>query len=164
MSEHLEERIEAVAKAGLQLFADEFEDHTGRLNVVTLYATDGHDYSHLKEHLSEEAEVLEDDLFFLNSPLTIKNETVALVRLEHPDGEHSQIGECDFALDDWLEFETKNKKKKWVEIIDEEEFHMVRFTDPEKDVILVFTNPPVSISESVEIVDEDADGVNEDYE
>lgn len=166
MTNHLEERIEEIALAGFELFAEEFEDHTGRLNVVTIYAKDDTDYQLLKTQLNEEGEMLEDDFYILSSPLTIKHEIIALIRLLHLESEHIQIGECDFALDNWLEFESQNKKKKWVEIFDEEEFHMIRYADPVKSVFLAFTNPPVSVEESESILDDDADGVesDEDYE
>jgi hypothetical protein len=158
MSEHLEERIEQVVRAGLEVFNEEFEDFTARLNVITIYANDTQDYKHLKEHLDEEAQKLDEDFYTLNIPLTVASETIALVRLAQSDGEQIQIGECDFALDEWLAFESKHKKKKWIQIDEGDDFHVITYADPEKDVVLAFTNPPIIHEEEEEILyDDDAD-------
>ncbi len=157
MDEHLFERLESVAKAGLQLFADEFETHIGRLNVITLFAADAHDFQHMAEHLDDEGEKLPDNFYVLNEPLVIANEIIAIVRISAPEDDHKHIGECDFALDDWLSFENTYKKKKWIEVFDEEDFHTISYDNPEANVVLAFTNPPLTIEDPEEgLEDEDA--------
>jgi len=84
----------------------------------------------------------------LTGPLfQIHIDTVAgklqLLKIRKPDEKRKELGDADFTVSNYFEFKEKYLNKEEFNLIVRKGFEMIELIDPEFDVLVYFSNPPL---------------------
>lgn len=77
-------------------------------------------------------------------PLNTVAGNLRLLKIRKPDPTRLELGDADFAVEDYPEFKRKYLEKPGFKLIQRENFEMIELVDTKFDVRAYFSNPPLN--------------------
>jgi len=95
------------------------------------------------ELIGKEVEETETGItYLLDTPYAVENDSVRLIKLRHPDPTRIWRGDVDYKLAEYNKYQLLSIADS--KLIERPGYSMVEITDPLSDVLLYFSNPPLS--------------------
>lgn len=144
----LQRTVDYIVNETIQLKNKYIDESDAPIDWVAIFAQNNHEYeSFLKETESVGKIVkktLTGPIFNLKSPIKTKAGELHIIKIRKPDKTRSQRGDADFRIEIFKEFKNKYLSDSHFSLIDRKEYQMIELKDSEFDVLVYFSNPPIS--------------------
>lgn len=147
MDKKLQEIINYIVDESIQL-KDKYTDETDvPVEFVCIFCQNNEEYGELTDIIKKLGKVVQDTpsgyTYLLNKPINTAVGPLKLVKIRKPDPERKERGDSDFNTS-YKEFKGKYQQDTHFEVIQRENFEMLRLSDPEFDVMVCFSSIPLS--------------------
>ena len=119
------------------------------IEFACIFSQNNKEYEDLTEIITKLGSVVQETptgyTYQLNTALETKAGKLKLVKIRKPDPLRKERGDADFNTN-YHEFKKKYLKKPVFELIDRGNFEMLRISEPNSDVMVCFSNIPLSKS------------------
>lgn len=134
---------------------DKYTDETNaRIEFGCIFCQNEDEYKELTEAIEKLGEVVQDTptgyTYLLSHPIATNAGPLRLVKIRKVDPNHKERGDTDFNTN-YFELKAQHLSNSNFELIEREGFEMLRVSDPEYDVMVCFSNIPLSKSLNLEL-------------
>jgi len=148
MSEvNLKNFVADVVKQSCELknkFTDEID---APVNYACIFSQSDDEFSELKKCAKRIGKVIEETssgpLFHIQ-PLDTVSGLLKLLKIRNPDKNRPECGDADFTVSDYEVFKNKYISQDNFKLISREKFEMIELMDPEFNVRVYFSHPPLN--------------------
>lgn len=118
------------------------------IDWVAIFTQSDEEYIDFLKKASSFGEVIQDTetgpIFKLNRPIKTRAGELFIIKIRKPDKTRPQRGDGDFRLSDYETFKKRNLTDKHFKLIRRKDYEMIELKDSEFDVLVYFSNPPIS--------------------
>ena len=118
------------------------------IDWVAIFTQDEKEYRVFLEEALSIGEIIKKNrtgpIFKLNQPFITKFGNLYIIKIRKPDKTRPQRGDADFRITKYKELKNKYLKNKHFLLIKREDFEMIELRDDSFDVLVYFSNPPIS--------------------
>lgn len=118
------------------------------IDWVAIFTQSDEEYKDFLKKASSFGEVIRDTesgpIFKLGNPIKTKAGNLFIVKIRKPDKTRPQRGNGDFRIDKYKKFKEKYLSDKHFSLIERKDHQMVELKDSDFDVLVYFSNPPIS--------------------
>jgi len=147
-TEDLKIRIKAIVEKATALKNKHIDNKNTPVNYVCIFSQTKEEYDKLIELTRKIGNVIKETptgLLFHIEPLQTVSGTLKLLKIRIPDPTRPELGDADFTVSNFSEFEKKYLSKNGFKSIQREDFVMIELIDSEFDVRAYFSNPPLDV-------------------
>lgn len=83
-------------------------------------------------------------IYKLNRPIKTEAGNVVVLKIRKPDKTRTQRGDGDYRIGNFALLKRNNLSKKQFSLVQREDYEMVEIRDPDFDVLVYFSNPPIT--------------------
>lgn len=124
-------------------------DEASPVNYACIFAQSEEKYAMLIEATKEISIIIAIETtmgpVFKIHPLETIAGKLQLLKIRKPDPQRPEQGDADFTLQDYLRFKKEHLGKAWYTLIERENFEMIEYQDPDSDVLVYFSHPPLDV-------------------
>lgn len=146
MMKSLDETIQYIIQEGTKLRDKYVPDILMTIDYVCIFSQTDREFDFYNKETSKLGRIAEKtptgDVYVLDEKYRDKYGT-RLIKIRVIDKTRPQRGDVDFAVSDYNKYKPKLTKLP-VNLIKREKYEMIELIDPNFDVILYFSNPPLS--------------------
>lgn len=116
------------------------------VNYACIFSQSHEEYNQLTklvETMGKIAMETPTGLLYQIKPLSTVAGDLQLLKIRLPDTTRPELGDADFTIADFAEFEKKYLLKSQFKRIQKDNFYMIELMDPRHDVRAYFSNPPL---------------------
>ena len=144
--------VEYIVPKTLELSREYIPDEEVKINYSAIFCQNDEEYERLRAEASELGRIVYDTptgpLYKLQKPLETPAGPLWLLKVRKPDSTRQQRGDADFTLENQENYEGFKEKylrdAKHFKLIEHSDFEMVELRDPNFDVLVYFSNPPLT--------------------
>lgn len=144
--QNLIERVQDIVKDAKLLKDKHIEYKEIPVNYACIFSQSGTEYSELNKITSEIGKVVKEtpsgNLYQIRPIETVAGQ-LQLLKIRKPDMTRPERGDADFTIYDFEYFKNKYLQKKGYTLIPKDGFVMIELVDPEFNVRVYFSNPPL---------------------
>ena len=144
----IEEKVQYIVKETLKLKSKLVDEEVTPIDWVAIFAQSASEYDSLLKENKEMGSVVKDTktgpIFKLNTPIETEAGGLQIIKIRKPDKTRPQRGDADFRLADYEEFKKKHLADNHFKLIEREDYEMIELKDDKFDVLVYFSNPPIS--------------------
>lgn len=118
------------------------------VNYVCIFSQNEEEYRELLNIARKIGKVVKETptgLLFHIEPLQTISGILKLLKIRIPDLTRPELGDADFTVANFLEFEKKYLSKKGFKLIQREDFKMIELMISDSDIRAYFSNPPLDV-------------------
>ena len=143
----LTEVVNYVVNRSIKLKNKYTKETTIPIEFACIFSQDDKEYQEFSETIKKLGKVVQNTptgyTFKLNSPIKTKAGMLKLVKIRKPDPLRKERGDVDFNTN-YSKFKIKYQNKPQFELIDRDNFEMLRLSDPKFDTMVCFSSIPLS--------------------
>ena len=152
-AESIKIRIQQIVETVKELKDKHTTEKNATVNYACIFSQSQEEYQELVVAAKKIGKIIEETptgfLFYIN-PLPTVSGKLELVKIRIPDSTRPERGDADFTISNYLLFKKKYLSRQGFKLIKKrEDFEMLEFIDPEFDVRVYFSHPP--LDQQVEI-------------
>lgn len=143
------EIIEYIVPKTLEITRTYVPEETLEINYSAIFCRNDEEYERLHKEASQLGEIVDDTpkgpLYKLQNPLETPAGPLQLLKIRKPDTARPQRGDADFTLKNYNGFkETHLQDTEHFKLIERANFEMIELRDSNFDVLVYFSNPPLT--------------------
>ena len=139
-------KVQSIVEKATTLKNKHIEEKNIPVNYACIFAQTEEEFEELLEVTRKIGEVIKETPtgpIFHIEPLQTVSGVLKLLKIRIPDSTRPELGDADFTVPNFPEFEKKYLSKRGFKLIQREDFKMIELMDPEFDVRAYFSNPPL---------------------
>jgi len=147
-TEDLKKLVKEVVEKATTLKNKYIDDKSTPVNYACIFSQSKEEYEELLEVVRKIGKVIQETpsgLLFQIEPLETVSGVLKLLKIRIYDPTRPERGDADFTISDFSEFEKKYLPKEGFKRMEKETFYMIELMDPEFDVRVYFSNPPLDL-------------------
>ena len=144
----LKTKVKKIVEKATALKNKHIDEKNTPVNYACIFSQSKEEYDKLLEVTRKIGNVIKDTptgLLFLIEPLQTISGTLRLLKIRVPDSTRPELGDADFTVSNFPEFEKKYVSKTGFKLIKKEDFVMIELMDPKFDVRAYFSNSPLDV-------------------
>ena len=144
----LKTKVKKIVEKATALKNKHIDEKNMPVNYACIFSQIKKKYNKLLEVTRKIGNVIKDTptgLLFLIEPLQTISGTLRLLKIRVPDSTRPELGDADFTVSNFPEFEKKYVSKTGFKLIKKEDFVMIELMDPKFDVRAYFSNSPLDV-------------------
>ena len=144
----LKTKVKKIVEKATALKNKHIDEKNMPVNYACIFSQSKEEYDKLLEVTRKIGNVIKDTptgLLFLIEPLQTISGTLRLLKIRVPDSTRPELGDADFTVSNFPEFEKKYVSKTGFKLIKKEDFVMIELMDPKFDVRAYFSNSPLDV-------------------
>jgi len=145
-TEDLKTKVKDIVEKSTILKNKHTADKNAPVNYACIFSQNKNEYDELVETVEKIGKnVMEkpNGLLFQIEPLQTISGVLKLLKIRMPDPTRPELGDADFTIANFFNFEKEYISKPGFKLIERENFVMIELMDPEFDVRTYFSNPPL---------------------
>lgn len=144
----LQKTVDYIANETIQ-FKNKYTDEiSAQIDWVAVFSQNASGYGRFLKETKSMGKIVEDTstgpIFKLDSPIKTKAGELFIIKIRKPDKTRPQRGDADFRIDNYKEFKEKYFSDKHFSLIERKDYQMLELKDSDFDVLVYFSNPPIS--------------------
>ena len=142
----LEIKIKNIVEKATALKNKHIDNKNTPINYACIFSQSKEEYKELLETAQKIGKVIKETptgLLFQIKPLETVSGVLKLLKIRIPDPTRPELGDANFTISNFPEFEKKYLSKSDFKLIQREDFKMVELMDSAFDVRAYFSNPPL---------------------
>ena len=146
--ENLKIKIQNIVEKATELKNQYIDDKNTPVNYACIFSQSQEEYNELVEttrHMGNVVKETATGLLFQIKPLKTISGALQLLKIRLPDSTRPELGDADFTVSHFLEFEKKYLSRSGFKLIKRENFVMIELIDSQFDVRVYFSHPPLDI-------------------
>lgn len=145
--EDLKIKIKNIVKQATLLKNKHIDNKDAKVNYTCIFSQSKEEYEELIKTADKIGKVIKETP---TGPLfLVEIETISgilkLLKIRIPDPTRTELGDADFTISNFKEFEKKYLPKPGFKLIQKENFYMIELMDKNFDVRAYFYNPPLDV-------------------
>jgi len=148
-TENLKNLVKDIVETATMLKDKHIEYKNAPVNYACIFAQSEKEYKELLDASNKLGKVLEkmsSGVLFQISPLETVSGPLQILKIRIPDATRPERGDADFTIPNYLALKKKYLGKPgWGLIRKREDFEMLELIDPEFNVRVYFSNPPLDV-------------------
>lgn len=144
--EDLKIKVKSVVEKATILKNKHIDDKNTPVNYACIFSQSKEEYEELLEATHKIGKVIQETptgFLFHIEPLQTVSGILKLLKIRIPDPTRPELGDADFTISNFSDFEKKYLSKPGFKIIKKEDFYMIELMDSDFDVRAYFSNPPL---------------------
>ena len=144
--ENLKSLIKSIVEKASALKNKHIEFKNISVNYVCIFSQSNEEYKKLLKITQKIGKVIQKTptgLLFQIEPLETISGILKLLKIRIYDSTRPEMGDADFTISNFFEFEKKYLSKPGFKIMKKPNFYMIELTDSNFDVRVYFSNPPL---------------------
>ena len=146
--ESIKEIVDYIVENAVKLKNKYAEEKSASLDWVAIFTRSEEEFKDFLKKTNSLGEVIQDTetgpIFKLNHPVKTKAGDLLIIKIRKPDKTRPQRGDGDFRIDNYVEFKKKCLTNKHFSLIERKDHEMLELKDDGFDVLVYFSNPPIS--------------------
>jgi hypothetical protein len=145
-TEKLKEIIRKIVQQATELKNKHTTAKDTPVNYACIFSQSKQEYDELLEaahKIGKSIKKTPTGFLFKIEPIQTSEGVLKLLKIRLPDKTRPQLGDADFTIDNFSEFEKKYLSQKGFKLIPKENFYMIELMDPQFNVRTYFSNPPL---------------------
>lgn len=142
----LKQFVKEIVKKANDLKNKHTSEEEAPVNYACVFCQSEEQYNNLLKITSTIGKIIKETptgpLFQIKPLNTVAGE-LKLLKIRKPDPTRKELGDADFTVSDYFEFKNKYLSRKGFKLIERENFEMIELIDPEFDIRVYFSNPPL---------------------
>lgn len=146
--EDLKNLVKSIVEKATILKNKHIEYKNTPVNYACIFSQNNEEYKELLKTTRKIGKVIQETpsgFLFHIKPIQTISGFLKLLKIRIPDPTRPELGDADFTIPNFSEFEKKYLSKKGFKIIKKETFYMIELMDPAFDVRVYFSNPPLDL-------------------
>ena len=146
--EDLKIKVKKIVEKATALKNKHIDDKNTPVNYACIFSQSKKEYDELLDVTRKIGNVVKETptgLLFHIEPLQTISGVLKLLKIRIPDPTRPELGDADFTVSNFPEFEKKYLSKSGFKLIKKEDFVMIELMDSDFDVRAYFSNPPLDI-------------------
>jgi len=142
----LKKLIQSIVEEATALKNKHIEYRNTPVNYACIFSQSKEEYEELLEATWKIGKVIQETpsgLLFQIKPLETVSGILKLLKIRIYDPTRPERGDADFTISNFPEFEKKYLSKPGFKIMKKPDFYMIELMDPDFDVRVYFSNPPL---------------------
>ena len=138
--------IQSIVEEATALKNKHIEYRNTPVNYACIFSQSKEEYEELLEATWKIGKVIQETpsgLLFQIKPLETVSGILKLLKIRIYDPTRPERGDADFTISNFPEFEKKYLSKPGFKIMKKPDFYMIELMDPDFDVRVYFSNPPL---------------------
>jgi len=119
-----------------------------KVNYACIFSQSTDEYENLLTITKQIGNIIKETptgpLFHIK-PIETAAGNLQLLKIRLPDSTRPELGDADFTVENFSDFENTNLQKTGFKIIKKENFYMIELMDPNFNVRAYFSNPPLDV-------------------
>jgi len=147
-TEDLKIKIKEIVKKATALKDKYINDKNIPVNYACIFSQSKEEYDQLVKAARKIGKVIEETptgLLFQIEPLDTISGSLKLLKIRIPDLTRPELGDADFTVSNFHEFERKYLSRAGFKLIKKDDFVMIELMDSKCDVRAYFSNPPLDV-------------------
>ncbi len=147
-TEDLKIKVKNIVEKATVLKNKHINDKNTPVNYACIFSQSEGEYKELLEVARKIGKVIKETptgLLFHIEPLQTVSGILKLLKIRIPDPTRSELGDADFTVFNFSEFEKKYLTKPNFKLMQKPDFYIIELMDSEFDVRAYFSNPPLDI-------------------
>ena len=141
-------KIKNIVKKATALKNKHADEIDAPVNYACIFSQSKEEYANLIDVTQKIGRIVKETptgpLFHIE-PLQTVSGVLKLLKIRIPDPTRPELGDADFTVSNFPEFEKRHLSKMGFKLIKRKNFVMVELKDPEFDVLAYFSNPPLDL-------------------
>jgi hypothetical protein len=147
-TEDLKIKIKNIVEKATALKNKHISNKEVPVNYACIFSQNKKEYEELVETARKIGKIIQETpkgpLFHIESLKTVSGD-LKLLKIRIPDVTRPELGDADFTISNFKDFERKYLSKPGFKIIQKDTFYMIELIDPSFDVRAYFSNPPLDV-------------------
>lgn len=147
-TEDLKNRVKSIVEKATTLKNKYVDDKNTPVNYACIFSQNKEEYNELLEATRKIGNIIKETptgLLFHIEPLKTVSGVLKLLKIRVPDPTRPELGDADFTISNFPDFEKKYLPKRGFKLIKKEDFVMIELMDSNFDVRAYFSNPPLDV-------------------
>lgn len=144
--EDLKIKVKNIVEKATTLKNKYIDDKNTPVNYACIFSQTKEEYDELLEVTRKIGKVIKETptgLLFQIEPLQTISGVLKLLKIRIPDPTRPELGDADFTVSNFPDFEKKYLSESGFKLIQRNDFKMIELMDSEFDVRVYFSNPPL---------------------
>jgi hypothetical protein len=145
--EELNLKVKEIVKKSTALKDKHTNTKKAKVNYACIFSQSNEEYEELLEVAKKIGKIIKETptgpLFLVNIETISGN--LRLLKIRAPDSTRTELGDADFTIPNFKEFEKNYLSKPGFRIIKRETFYMIELMDKNFNVRAYFSNPPLDV-------------------
>ena len=144
--ENLKNKVKTIVKKAAALKNKHTDAKDTPVNYACIFSQSKEGYEGLLEVAKKIGEVIKETptgLLFHIKPLQTVSGVLRLLKIRIPDSTRPELGDADFTISNFPEFEKEYLTKPGFKLMQKPDFYMIELMDSDFDVRAYFSNPPL---------------------
>ena len=145
-TEELKNKIKNIVKQATLLKNKHINNKNAPVNYACIFSQSKDEYEELLEAARKIGQVIKETPtgpLFQIKPLKTVSGDLKLLKIRIPDPTRLELGDADFTISDFPQFEKRYLSKPGFKIMEKPDFYMIELVDPDFNVRAYFSNPPL---------------------
>jgi hypothetical protein len=142
----LKNKVKSIVEKATSLKNKHIDNKNTPVNYACIFSQNKEEYEELLKITRKIGKVIQETptgLLFHIEPLETVSGVLKLLKIRIPDPTRPELGDADFTISNFLEFEKKYLSKPNFKIMKKPNFYMIELMDSDFDVRVYFSNPPL---------------------
>ena len=151
--EELKNKVKSIVEKATALKNKYTTDKNASVNYACIFSQNKKEYDELLEVATKIGTVVKETptgILFQIEPLKTISGVLKLLKIRIPDSTRHELGDADFTISNFSDFEKRYLPKKGFTLIKREDFVMIELMDSNFDVRAYFSNPPLDVQLNIE--------------
>ena len=152
-TEDLKIRVKSIVEKATALKNKHTDNRNARVNYACIFSQSKEEYGRLLGVARKIGKVIQEmptGRLFQIEPLETASGVLKLLKIRIPDPTRPELGDADFTISNFPEFEKKYLSKPGFKIMKKPDFYMIELIDSAFDVRAYFSNPPLDKQLNIE--------------
>ncbi len=144
--EDLKNKVKSIIQKATALKHKHIDDKNTPVNYACIFSQSKEEYEELLKVAQKIGKIIKETptgLLFHIEPLETVSGFLKLLKIRIPDSTRPELGDADFTISNFPEFEKKYLSKPGFKIMKKPDFYMIELIDSNLDVRAYFSNPPL---------------------
>ncbi len=145
-TEDLKNQVKSIVEKATALKNKHIDNKNTPVNYACIFSQSKEEYEELLKVARKIGKVIQETptgLLFHIEPLETVSGVLKLLKIRIPDPTRPELGDADFTISNFPEFEKKYLSKPGFKIMKKPDFYMIELMDSDFDVRAYFSNPPL---------------------
>ena len=147
-AEDLKDNVKSIVEKAAALKDLHTTEKSASVNYACIFSHSKEQYEELLDAAGRMGSVVKKTptgLIFHIRPLKTVSGRLKLLKIRTPDPTRPELGDADFTVPDFPDFQAKYLSKRGFKLIERENSVMIELMDPGFDVRAYFSNPPLDV-------------------
>ena len=142
----LKQFVQEIVEKANALKNKHISEENALVNYACIFCQNKEQYNELIELTKTMGKIIKETptgpLFQIEPLSTVAGE-IKLLKIRKPNPTRKELGDADFTVSNYYEFKEKHLSQEGFKLIEREDFEMIELIDPEFNVRVYFSNPPL---------------------